>query len=468
MQATKRREAMHKARHKLIWIIISLVGLNTLCLATTQGQNVRGSSAQFVAAILQEDWQRALDSLASGEPPDPAREIARAHALLALNKNNEALCHFLRFSSARDLEAWKTWTEALVQHHPQVPVAHYFRGDALARLAQWDVALQHLTTAVALQPHNALVLNARGVIYAALGQWDHALVDFTQAATIHPTFADAHASRGIMYIQKRDGVHGALKSFNQALHITPDFALALAGRGYAKLARGQWEEAQTDLKDAARKATCLTTLLAADLAQIATWMNEKDTLEVAEAPDNNPGTTLNRQLQRVAQGDVNALNNVASTLGKHPEYAPMVQRQLNSMAQADPILGARIGDKINRGEGWTSSTGGARGMLNFLKGFSVEGHLTQQGGLQIGPITAGRELGARAGFTPSALIDHQLRKTEVDHRGWQNLQHGFNTLTPGGVTSSIAAAHVDVGNWPFTAHYGLLYQTFPVAAAQSR
>jgi tetratricopeptide (TPR) repeat protein len=97
-----------------------------------------------------------------------------------------------------------------VTRHPRAPIAHYLQGDALARLEQWDQAVQALQRALDIRHDHYLALNARGAVYAAQSQWTQALLDYDAAIQANATFADAYASRGTLAIQRRQATRGAV------------------------------------------------------------------------------------------------------------------------------------------------------------------------------------------------------------------------------------------------------------------
>ena len=214
-------------------------------------------------AALAGNWADVSELLASvdTETPSPVLRLIKAHSCLALNRNNESLCLFLSASSDEDLKTWGDWTRAFVEKNPKSAVAYYFRGDALARLEQWDSALKAFNRALEFYPNHPLALNARGTVYSAIGKWDHALVDLKKATIARDSLADAHASLGAMWIQRREGAEGALESFNRALALSPDFVLAYNGIACAKYVLGRWEEANKDMADAGKYFTCRHSVL---------------------------------------------------------------------------------------------------------------------------------------------------------------------------------------------------------------
>jgi tetratricopeptide (TPR) repeat protein len=229
---------------------IAFTALLVALVALPSGMGKAGPAAaldhqQLEEAILGQDWEKVISLLPKElEPnlPAPLR-LVKGHACLATNRNNESLALFLNSSSDDDLRQWEQWTQAFLAKYPTNHIAHYFAGDAAARVEKWENAMADFNKALQMQPNDTLALNARGTTYCAMGQWDGALTDLNKAVIANKQFADAHTSLGAMWIQRRAGQSGALQSFHRALKLSPDFVLARNGRGCAEFASGDWEKA---------------------------------------------------------------------------------------------------------------------------------------------------------------------------------------------------------------------------------
>ena len=214
--------------------------------AIAETESAQAVGRQVEQAVLAEDWAKAAALLVSvnAQTPSPVLRLIKGHATLALNKNNESLCLFLS-ASRDDLAEWEKWTEKFVERNPQNIIAHYFRGDSLARLERWNDALQAFSTF-----EHPLIKNAKGVAYAATGQWDPSLVELTEATILDKNLADAYASIGAMWIQKRDGIRGARKAYAKALNLSNDFSLAYNGLACTDYVLCKWKEANTNYRKA--------------------------------------------------------------------------------------------------------------------------------------------------------------------------------------------------------------------------
>jgi tetratricopeptide (TPR) repeat protein len=110
-------------------------------------------------------------------------------------------------------------------------------------------ALLLLTTATALAqtPTTAGVrfYTQRGHERHAQGKWQQAIADFDRALAIEPRNAALFNARGLTWLALKD--YGlAVRDFNQALKLAPDCAMAYAHRGLARLRQGREAKAAAD------------------------------------------------------------------------------------------------------------------------------------------------------------------------------------------------------------------------------
>lgn len=194
-------------------------------------------------ALLAGDWEAVRRQCGDNDKLSghPVLLALKGQACLLLNRNNEAAVLFLRLGERVDsLQAWKSAALTLAQRHPQQPVAHYLKGDALARLEEWPGAEGAFTEAIRLKETFAPAWNARGVVKCAQGKWEQAGEDFSRAKELEAHFADAWASLGTYYLLQQQENY-ALEHYQAALAVNGDFALALTGTGAAHFMRGPRE-----------------------------------------------------------------------------------------------------------------------------------------------------------------------------------------------------------------------------------
>lgn len=423
-------------------------------------------------AVLAEDWEgivNMLSGVSDANLPVEYRMI-KGHACLATNRNNESLCLFLSVKSKDELLKWQKWSENFATRYPNSPITHYFTGDALARLGKWEEALTILSKGLEHYPKHALLLNARGIIFAQQQDWYKAIADFEGAIECNPMLADAYANRGTVNLHKKNGAKGAVEWFNKALSHSQHFSLAVYNRGFAMVAIGQADEGPNEIQKGARELTCFSSFVDADMEKIILWLNKKGEAEGKDLAKADVGSQLDRIIGEVSGGNINSLNRAARLLGKNPELAPGFNRSLEQISRQKPELANPISAKINGGFDWTRpEVGGARGWLNTLQGLNLNFGGTVSSTKGPAKLREQKEITGGIGFTPTALIQQHQIKTDLDNKGWEMLKGAKVGANPvGGVSSSLASAFVDEGDWPFEANYGLLYDVYKSETPSSK
>jgi len=414
--------------------------------------------AEAVKALLAGQWERAAagldDELCARSP---LARLLKAHAYLALNKNNDSLCLFLSVSSRGDLDSYRSWSEALAQRSPDNPIACYLRADALARLEKFDQAVAVLTHGVKGGEAPGLLLNARGVAYAKQGRLDEARKDFEAAIRVSPTLADAYSNLGHYWIQRKEGAQGAVKAFDKALALVPDFALAKFGKACVEIALKR-ETAEKHIEEAVASLSCpaARALLEESVLRMLAAASGADPEElIAEARE--PGTTLRREYQsgsRAAlEASANRWSNATARLGL-PSDGLFERLALNRAAEWVRQLGETWGPQAVTQ--WAARN--PRVAERVLRHYNA----------QIVPTNeAARQTGAGGGVAVS-LLSFPLRVSSerwLAARQWlpdainRGLQQPQKEASPGGVDVNVAQISWDEGKWPFDPVYGLCYGT---------
>jgi len=391
-------------------IVLVAAGLAAGWLSLRAGSEYRTIGARYAAevgppleeAVVNGEWQKVVDQLPDVSPKEgsPVLRLLKGHALLALNRNNDSLCLFVHTLSDPDLKQWEEYTKYLAWKHGQKAVAHYLRGDALARRQQWDLALASLDRALSRQPRYALALNARGMVHAGAGRWDAAIVDLDEATKSAPSLADGWCNRGAVSVQRQSGTQGAVEWFSRALQVSPGFALALNGRGCSYFASGDWDKARVDFTQARRATKCLP--IAADNLVSLSRAQLELVKSYAETLARNPGMSMNRTVE---------LDNLNTSIGQN-------------MRQIDSVRGAqwRV-DNL-----W-------RPAWNLARDLDV-------------PLA-------------DAMLQHLDNRTNINVRTIDALSHDISGRQ-GGVSTDMRRAYIDDGHWPVATWPGLAYYVRPM------
>jgi tetratricopeptide (TPR) repeat protein/tRNA A-37 threonylcarbamoyl transferase component Bud32 len=123
------------------------------------------------------------------------------------------------------------------------------RGDKRYRAGDHKGAVADYSTAIHLNPDDAIAYYRRGNTQYVLGDKKAALADYNQAIRIDPDYADAYAGRGSTKSDLGDK-QGGLTDFNKAIQLNPDSVYAYTGRGNVKLDLKDNSEALLDYNQA--------------------------------------------------------------------------------------------------------------------------------------------------------------------------------------------------------------------------
>lgn len=328
-------------------------------------------AADAAPGFLKEKWMPVVRMLkdVNERTPHPVLRLIRAHACLAANKNNEAVCLFLSVQREEDRLRWLAWAgegdgvEGFVSRYPKSPIGRYYKGDALARLGKWGAAIACFDAAIDHTPNkqHALALNARSVAKAQVGDHEAAFDDAFQASQQATCFADPHANLGALSIAQREGATSALGDFTEAIRLArksgDEFAVALYGRSCIEAVLGQDEEAEKDRNEAfdavAYARSYLMAAYEADLDSLIASVDSDRNTEKAELAKfgiqskvidalNNPFYTQSRrerqlgQAWELAQSDPHLRKTFTSTLRStitNNKLGPGVHKNLTQILQ---------------------------------------------------------------------------------------------------------------------------------------
>jgi tetratricopeptide (TPR) repeat protein len=247
-------------------IIASLFALfATVCPTTARAAETSaapGVSPDAERAAIAGDWNRTSQLLGkeTGRLPAVSRMLL-AHAYLATNHSNAALCLLLDTTAPADLREWAAWTERQVKQNPKSPAALYLRGDALARLKQWPEAIKAFTDAETGRKKelDVLIRVAKATALASQKDWKVDSVSsfgLTEAIKKDEPLAELHTTHGYLVLLNHGAATTAVKEFMRANELAQkaensSSVSALLGVATAKAMVGQWEDAKKDVSTAA-------------------------------------------------------------------------------------------------------------------------------------------------------------------------------------------------------------------------
>ena len=125
---------------------------------------------------------------------------------------------------------------------PNLPDAHYNRGNSLLALQRLDQALKSYDRAVALEPGYLEAWANRGSVLLALARFDQALVSYDKVIGLKPNEPAAHYNRGVA-LEALDRFAEAAESYGRATTLNPNYAEAHANHGVAMQALARFEDA---------------------------------------------------------------------------------------------------------------------------------------------------------------------------------------------------------------------------------
>jgi tetratricopeptide (TPR) repeat protein len=122
-------------------------------------------------------------------------------------------------------------------------------GNANKNKGNWDQAVEDYTSALRLNPNNAIAYCNRGIAYAFKGMYKEAIDDYTASLRINPTNAIAYCGRGAAFAYQSI-FDRAIEDYTNALRFDPNYVFAYSGRGAAYAYKGMFDQAILDYTNA--------------------------------------------------------------------------------------------------------------------------------------------------------------------------------------------------------------------------
>ena len=200
------------------------------------------------SALLSGDWDtvaQLLDGI-DEQSPSSVKRLIKGHACLALNRHDEAVTLIAKTSARGNLKSYHEWATELVGRNNANALAHYFAGDAFARLQNSEKAREAFDRAIALNSSLALAYNARGVVRAKGNDPDGAWDDFEAAIRRNPKLLDAYSNLGVLKFSQ-SAFKGAKESFCSAASISTEATLPAIGKACCLFPEGRWKDGERQL-----------------------------------------------------------------------------------------------------------------------------------------------------------------------------------------------------------------------------
>jgi tetratricopeptide (TPR) repeat protein len=357
MMAPNSEQARSRVRAS---IITSVFAVLAMALPTAARAAEAGASPDVERAAVAGDFGRVSQLLdkETGQLPAVSRML-KAHAYLASNRSNGALCLLLDTAAPADREAWAVWTERLLKQNPKSPAAAYLRGDALARLRQWPEADKAFTQAAAGKKKDLdlLIRVARATAQATQKDWKVASVaafGLGDAIKKNEPLAELYTTHGYLMLLSagsagtiaRDDFERA-NQLSQEAEKSPSIS-ALQGLAFANAMLGQWEDAKQDLSKAARiEVSCKSVVepvLAFDetLLENASARTVIRALAVSAGVEVKPGMSIHEMENAVSKNNGKLNSNDQKTLAKAQGQLNTTSKEIGSSTRKGNSLGDAI------------------------------------------------------------------------------------------------------------------------------
>jgi tetratricopeptide (TPR) repeat protein len=210
---------------------------------STKRKNVSkpNAAANALEARVQIKFQQAIASHQAGQF---AQAQAAYEDILKVQPRHFDALHLLGAlaSQAGAHQQAVDFMSRAIAIHPHNPSFYSNRGVSLQELRQLEAAVASYDQAIRLKPDYALAYFNRGVSLHALGQLDAAVASYDHAVAIKPDYAEAYFSRGntLKELKQPDA---AVASYDQAIGLDPNYAEAYSNRGLSLQESGQLDAA---------------------------------------------------------------------------------------------------------------------------------------------------------------------------------------------------------------------------------
>ena len=154
-----------------------------------------------------------------------------------------------RGETEKALEKWQAIANITEESDKDLAAKAWFAIGYLIPNESLEKCISAYDESIRLNPGNARTYNNRGNAKARLGDYEAAITDYDEAIRLNPEYAFAHNNRG--HAKTRLGDYGAaISDCAEAIRLFPGYALAYYNRGIAWLLRKEYGKAESDLSGA--------------------------------------------------------------------------------------------------------------------------------------------------------------------------------------------------------------------------
>ena len=149
----------------------------------------------------------------------------------------------MQHHSAGELSKAESMYQQILNAEPNQPDALHLLGVIAYQGGKSNVAVEMITSAIAIRPDYAEAYLNLGNAFKELGRVEEAEQSYRRSIELNPSFTDAHSNLGVL-LQETGQVQEAEQSYRKALVLNPEFAEAQNNLSSVLIETGRLEEAE--------------------------------------------------------------------------------------------------------------------------------------------------------------------------------------------------------------------------------
>jgi serine/threonine protein kinase/tetratricopeptide (TPR) repeat protein len=173
----------------------------------------------------------AYDQLGEAKARDEAIQKAKLHAENVTDREKFMIDSACAFYVEKDLDKWGNMIEVYTQKYPKEKRGHYWLGLYFYVNDKFDMSIECLNRALALDPGYGEALNQTAYCYSDLENYDKAIEYFEKYADVSPRDPNPYDSMGEVYFTM-GRLDESIAKYEKALEVDEGFYLAIQSIGY--------------------------------------------------------------------------------------------------------------------------------------------------------------------------------------------------------------------------------------------